>query len=1249
MFRTRVFAAPDAFHVALEYGHAETPGNSSSTCSSKEKVRLPVSSARLELDWSSTEPEQQTVERFVRLQSNPPVLRSIHFTRASGSGNASETLVTSLLAHTDLSGIWKLRGCEGLGHFWTTCVQAPGEWRCLRSLNLSSCGLVVLPADVGQLGGLRVLRLNHNKLSSLPPELGMLTELEILSANHNQLATLPAELRRCCCLRELHLEHNRLVTPLMDLTHATALASLQLYGNPLDYLPELGPAVGLRSLSLANVRILADAAYSSAGIEEPAEAASGRWEVEVTAPSSSYTSMVIGARSHKLQPLFNLVFRRSNIQHPLLMGALSRLVEEPPNLELLVREDVALQQLVLAALGSNSLVVEQAVKVVAAAGSYAGAVRRLVRHNVVQAVTDLVASRDMVRCAALHALGNSAFDVHNRRRYLQSPGLMQLLVSLAAPSERQNEQVRIALGQSPIRGRGLRVLAMDGGGMKGMAMVELLRQLERRAGAPIWSLFDVIGGTSTGGLLAVATGILRLNLDECQDIYTKLGNKLRHAALPTSLVLPTCHTHARTASQEAGWRESLYRMYATGSANMRVAVYGAKHDAAPYEELLRLFCAVQELGCASDRLIDTAVLGGPKVFVVATLASERPAAPFAFRNYELPEEAAPAAAALAACGGSCKHHVWEAVRASSAAPYYLDDFLTPDGMRFQDGATTANNPAVVALAQARLLHPQLPIDVLVSLGCGAEPPAERSKGLSTVIDTGSVLLESACSVDRVHEALAATLPLVPGCQYYRFNPVDARCAMELDDIKPESWRKLTAATSEYCSKPDIAAQFEQLAALLTAGQAPADPQAAALGAAAAAAAASPRAPGSWLGYLFPWQAAGGVEQQEAAAAGAGVRRSSGTGDASPARDGAGGGAVGAAGTAAAELLSFLGLNPSSSSLGQLVASQGPLLPTPDGGMLAVLGQQQLLAPAPAAQHQPPPSYGSGAAGAGWLMQQQRSSESAEKPKADGDIGKDQAGGTGSGKQEEQDEEQQQQQPEEGKDTKTKPQEHASKADKAAGLLSRLNRLLVIGKKKLPNPAKHERYFAFVGMARDGSNNSLHPAMVPVHEATAATPKELTEGLTASTYDTKTRGQRKQGPARAAGEGSYVIAKGGSKGGAHLAYVLELPAQPGQAQRVLGVSAQGSFSLSEQQREQFQGRAWVGVEDRSLLDVAGTELLLVGAKDDPIGTGELGAASGMLQQASDEEALGLYWPISMDTLCLHVHMQLGFDVMNKAMS
>lgn len=46
------------------------------------------------------------------------------------------------------------------------------------------------------------------------------------------------------------------------------LHCVQLYGNPLEYLPELAPAVGLRSLSLANVRILADTAYSRCAAPE---------------------------------------------------------------------------------------------------------------------------------------------------------------------------------------------------------------------------------------------------------------------------------------------------------------------------------------------------------------------------------------------------------------------------------------------------------------------------------------------------------------------------------------------------------------------------------------------------------------------------------------------------------------------------------------------------------------------------------------------------------------------------------------------------------------------------------------------------------------------------------------------------------------------------------------------------------------------------------------------------------------------
>lgn len=107
-------------------------------------------------------------------------------------GTASDSLVTALLQHVDLSGVWKLRCCEGVNTPWATCSN-PNSWSSLQDLNLSSCGLTALPAVVGQLGSVRMLRLNHNKLTSLPPEIGHLVDLEVLMVNHNQLSTLPGE------------------------------------------------------------------------------------------------------------------------------------------------------------------------------------------------------------------------------------------------------------------------------------------------------------------------------------------------------------------------------------------------------------------------------------------------------------------------------------------------------------------------------------------------------------------------------------------------------------------------------------------------------------------------------------------------------------------------------------------------------------------------------------------------------------------------------------------------------------------------------------------------------------------------------------------------------------------------------------------------------------------------------------------------------------------------------------------------
>src|SRR6476646_6047412 len=49
----------------------------------------------------------------------------------------------------------------------------------------------------------------------------------------------------------------------------------------------------------------------------------------------------------------------------------------------------------------------------------------------------------------------------------------------------------------------IKVLAIDGGGIRGVIPAMLLTEIEKRTGRAIAELFDVIAGTSTGGILAL--------------------------------------------------------------------------------------------------------------------------------------------------------------------------------------------------------------------------------------------------------------------------------------------------------------------------------------------------------------------------------------------------------------------------------------------------------------------------------------------------------------------------------------------------------------------------------------------------------------------------------------------------------------------------------------------------------------------------------------------------------------------------
>ena len=80
--------------------------------------------------------------------------------------------------------------------------------------------------------------------------------------------------------------------------------------------------------------------------------------------------------------------------------------------------------------------------------------------------------------------------------------------------------------------RSVRVLSIDGGGIRGIIPAVVLEHIEAQTGRPIASLFDLIVGTSTGGIMALLLtvpgrdGRPRYTATEVRELYTQHGRDL---------------------------------------------------------------------------------------------------------------------------------------------------------------------------------------------------------------------------------------------------------------------------------------------------------------------------------------------------------------------------------------------------------------------------------------------------------------------------------------------------------------------------------------------------------------------------------------------------------------------------------------------------------------------------------------------------------------------------------------------------
>lgn len=196
-----------------------------------------------------------------------------------------------------------------------------------------------------------------------------------------------------------------------------------------------------------------------------------------------------------------------------------------------------------------------------------------------------------------------------------------------------------------------RILSLDGGGIRGVFPAAFLARLEEHLEHPIARYFDLIAGTSTGGIIAIGLGlglpardILRLYVEEGPAIF----------------------------DQQHGMIENWVRQKLRSIAHLFVT----KHSSEPLRRALEATLGRRALGESHTRLVIPAwhpVL--ERVYIYKTAHHPR-----LETDYKQP--------------------AIDAAMATAAAPTFLKPHITESAVELIDGGVWANNPIGVATIEA---------------------------------------------------------------------------------------------------------------------------------------------------------------------------------------------------------------------------------------------------------------------------------------------------------------------------------------------------------------------------------------------------------------------------------------------------------------------------------------------------------------------------------------------------------------------
>ena len=308
------------------------------------------------------------------------------------------------------------------------------------------------------------------------------------------------------------------------------------------------------------------------------------------------------------------------------------------------------------------------------------------------------------------------------------------------------------------------ILSIDGGGIRGIIPATFLMEFEKRTGEPVCELFDLVAGTSTGGILAAMLTVPNGH------------GKPRYSA-----------EEVRSAYLENG--RTIFQKNLLNSVKTLGGLGGPKYSPSGLDTMLEKYLGNYRLHTTLTEILIPAY-------------DMMSSCPWFFKTSFALHHRAPEDDPLLS----------QVVRATTAAPTYFPP-LTMEEHCMIDGGVFACNPALCAYTQAKNMYPDEYDFLIVSLGTGLHLHHWTCSEISGwgianwAVPIGSVILNS--SSETVNYQLRA---LTGSENYMRLQVHLDKHSTRMDDASETNMRRLVTVAQQAVIQESV--KIDQLCRIL---------------------------------------------------------------------------------------------------------------------------------------------------------------------------------------------------------------------------------------------------------------------------------------------------------------------------------------------------------------------------------------------------------------------------------------------------